>query len=710
MHLQIGGRVGNGMPRQFLAANIVATALALCACGGGGGGAASAPPPPPPPPPTPVTSLMVSPLTIDMTAALSDPAPTAAIAVQISSSSPQTVMAFIEGSFTSNGIASTSSGLANLGSAVITLFFKLPSTLGIGTYNDTVTIKACTDQACSSQFGNSPQTVSVHYTVTAAPPMLSSLSPASATAGGSPFTLTAIGTNFTAQSVVQWGGAARATTFVSATQLTAAIQAADIAVPSTVAVTVANGAAVSSPIAFSVQAPVPLVLSSVAPSVIYAGRASFTMVATGSGFTTASTVQWNGATLATTLVSPTQLRAQVPSSDVASPGTASVNVKDTSGAGSVSGAISVTIVQPLPDAVSFQITPTHSGAITFKSASFPAASTWSVDVGGQPSYALIAAGKVFVTVSINGASELIALDQATGATVWGPVLISGRANAAYENGTIFVVGGPVDTAGFMFAFDAATGQQNWSASLVGQRGFTSGPSALNGQVYTGGAGSGGTLYALNEATGAIAWTQQVSNGDDSTPAVTDDGVYVSYPCQSYDFDPLAGTALWNNNSGCEGGGGGTPVVANGMLFSPNGFATYNGTTFNAESGAVTGSYLADMPPAIGGQNGYFLQSGTLRGLTLSTNTVLWSFAGDGLLNTSPILVNQFVIVGSSSGNVYGLDATSGIVLWQVNVGAALPTGAQWSAGIPLSGLAAGDGLLVIPAGTKVTAYTLSTDP
>ena len=61
------------------------------------------------------------------------------------------------------------------------------------------------------------------------PPTISSLSPASATAGGPAFTLTVNGSNFVSGSVVQWNGSNRTTTFVSATQLTAAITAADIA-------------------------------------------------------------------------------------------------------------------------------------------------------------------------------------------------------------------------------------------------------------------------------------------------------------------------------------------------------------------------------------------------------------------------------------------------------------------------------------------------
>ena len=199
-------------------------------------------------------------------------------------------------------------------------------------------------------------------------------------------------------------------------------------------------------------------------------------------------------------------------------------------------------------------------------------------------------------------------------------------------------------------------------------------------------------------------------GGDSTPAVTADGMYLTYPCTTIDYRPATGETIWSNNTGCSGGGGGTPVVANQLLYAPNGFGTYNGSIFNAETGALAGSYVSDNPGAFTASTGYFLQSGTLRGVTLSNNTVIWSFAGDGTLVTSPIAVNQYVLVGSSSGNLYALDGATGSQVWQVTLGAGLPPGAGWGAGLPLSGLAAGDGLLVVPNGTKVTAYTLSTNP
>jgi hypothetical protein len=73
-------------------------------------------------------------------------------------------------------------------------------------------------------------------------PTISFLNPGSAIAGGSSFTLTVQGTNFTNSSVVQFNGSARVTTFVSPSQLQAAITAADIATIGVATVTVLDSA------------------------------------------------------------------------------------------------------------------------------------------------------------------------------------------------------------------------------------------------------------------------------------------------------------------------------------------------------------------------------------------------------------------------------------------------------------------------------------
>ena len=71
-------------------------------------------------------------------------------------------------------------------------------------------------------------------------PVLAAIVPNSANAGASAFTLTVNGSKFNNNAVVNWNGAKRTTTHVTAQQLTAAIAAADIATAGTVKVSVTN--------------------------------------------------------------------------------------------------------------------------------------------------------------------------------------------------------------------------------------------------------------------------------------------------------------------------------------------------------------------------------------------------------------------------------------------------------------------------------------
>ena len=72
-------------------------------------------------------------------------------------------------------------------------------------------------------------------------PTTTSINPSSATAGGAGFSLTVNGTNFVnGVSTVRWNGSDRTTAFVSSTELTATINAADIAAAGSATVTVLN--------------------------------------------------------------------------------------------------------------------------------------------------------------------------------------------------------------------------------------------------------------------------------------------------------------------------------------------------------------------------------------------------------------------------------------------------------------------------------------
>ncbi|GAB2714800.1 hypothetical protein GCM10011495_30650 [Hymenobacter frigidus] len=144
-------------------------------------------------------------------------------------------------------------------------------------------------------------------------PVISTLAPASATAGAPGFTLTVNGSGFVSGAVVSFNGTNRVTTFVSAAQLTAAVLAADVATAGPYNVIVTNpapGGGASAAAVFTVNPPPVPTLTSINPSSIVAGQAT-TVTFTGTGFVSGATVSFNGNTLATTFVNSTTLTASI---------------------------------------------------------------------------------------------------------------------------------------------------------------------------------------------------------------------------------------------------------------------------------------------------------------------------------------------------------------------------------------------------------------
>jgi len=363
-----------------------------------------------------------------------------------------------------------------------------------------------------------------------------------------------------------------------------------------------------------------------------------------------------------------------------------------------------------PDqARNYQINETHTGSITTNNLTPPLRQRWVVNFGQPISYPLIADGRVFVTVKnppITQGTTLYAINATNGAILWsfnlgGSFFWSG---SCYENGRVFALNG----SGLLRAFDAATGTVVWSRQLPGQFSFDSAPTVHQGVIYTAGAGSGGTAYAVDANTGAVLWTSSVSNGSNSSPAVTSDGVYVSYSCPNvYKLDPATGAKIWHFAPGCSGGGGKTPALYDGRLYVRDSIDT----VFDSATGTPLFNFNAKNTPAFSGNMGFFLagphtlgQFGTLQGREVTTNTHIWSFFGDNTLQSGVLVVNNYVYVGSAQGKLYAVDPATGQQVWVTQAGTSIPYVDEHNVSQPLTGFAAGEGLLVIPTSTTLVAY------
>jgi hypothetical protein len=172
--------------------------------------------------------------------------------------------------------------------------------------------------------GNVTASNSQTYTLNPVTPTTTSISPTSGTADGNGFTLTINGTGFiNGISTGRWNGSNRTTTFVSSTQITIAVTAADNAIANagtTATVTVLNtgNATPSNGQIYTLNAATPGTpsISSISPSTGVASGSGFTLTVNGADFANGvSAVQWNGSPRTTTFVNSGQITAAITASD-----------------------------------------------------------------------------------------------------------------------------------------------------------------------------------------------------------------------------------------------------------------------------------------------------------------------------------------------------------------------------------------------------------
>jgi hypothetical protein len=179
-------------------------------------------------------------------------------------------------------------------------------------------------------------------------PVLNSISPTSTTASSGDFTLTVSGANFVGSSTVQWNGSNRSTTFVSSSTITALIANSDILTVGTSSVAVVNsapGGGTSNSQTFTINNPVPTVVS-ISPASTAVGGTNFILTVSGANFVGSSIVQWNGSNRITTFVSSTQLTASISSSDLMVANTFPITVVNPAPDGGISNVQTFTVITP----------------------------------------------------------------------------------------------------------------------------------------------------------------------------------------------------------------------------------------------------------------------------------------------------------------------------------------------------------------------------
>jgi trimeric autotransporter adhesin len=191
-----------------------------------------------------------------------------------------------------------------------------------------------------------------------------SLSPTTVPAGKTTDTIiTVTGTGMIPGTGIQVNGSARATTYVSANQVSFVLPASDVSAAGRLNVTAVNPApnySVSTVATLTVATPTATpVITSLSPTSAIAGSPSFALTATGVGFTTACTLQWNNTALSTnysysTFYNPVtgayttgySLFATVPASLLTTTVSASITANCPTAVTSISNAITFNVTNP----------------------------------------------------------------------------------------------------------------------------------------------------------------------------------------------------------------------------------------------------------------------------------------------------------------------------------------------------------------------------
>lgn len=396
-----------------------------------------------------------------------------------------------------------------------------------------------------------------------------------------------------------------------------------------------------------------------------AGAAGFTLTVTGSNFVSSTVVSWNGNPHTTMFVSDTQVTADIPASDLVSPGAAKVTVVTPPVGGGTSNTLLLAVTSNVPlfayvpnegsSNVSGYTVDASSGALTPIAGPAFAAGTIPVWVTADPF------GR-FAYVSNSGSNDVSAykVDRTTGA-------LSAVAGSPFPAGT-GPISGTVDPFGAFLYVTNGTSNDLSAYSIDPATGaltpISGSPYALQGLAFFDPQGSTNTIamdpsgrflyVAVNDGTGAaviVGYTREINTG-----VLTPGPVNTEHRVTAVVVQPMGSIAL------ASGRGLSTEFSLDSFMIEPasSGFLQF-ADTFQAPfiAGAQvnpTGNFVF----VTDGQNVYVLKVDPTTGKLTQVAGSPFSEApsGAGVLGVDPS-GNFLYGTNSGSNNVTGLKIDPG---------------------------------------------------
>jgi outer membrane protein assembly factor BamB len=212
---------------------------------------------------------------------------------------------------------------------------------------------------------------------------------------------------------------------------------------------------------------------------------------------------------------------------------------------------------------------------------------WSRELGEGHSSVVVDDGRLYTMYSRGDQEFVVALEAATGKTVWEKSYAAPTTGLRLENGkgphsTPLIVSNLLFTVGVigkLQAFEKQTGKVVWSHDLYQEyggtrmgRGYSCSPLAYKNTVILTVGGAGQSLMAFDQKTGAVVWKKQDFDLSPSTPMLIkvdgQDQLVIFLADHVVGLNPDNGELLWKHPHQCDWGLNITPPLwgADNILF------------------------------------------------------------------------------------------------------------------------------------------------
>lgn len=206
------------------------------------------------------------------------------------------------------------------------------------------------------------------------------------------------------------------------------------------------------------------------------------------------------------------------------------------------------------------------------------------------------------------------------------------------------------TGVFQGAAPAKFGGVKWSFNTGGP--IVGSPAIADGTVYV--ASLGTWLYAIDQQTGTEKWKLQSRMPIASSPAVADGLVYyVASTGALAAIDVATGQLAWVFAGDFE------------RKFEAKGLHGYPGA---AQTIPDAWDVFTSSPAVANGKVYYGAGDGNVYAVNAKTGILQWKFATGDVVHASPAVAGGSVFIGSWDGNLYALDADTGTQKWVFEAG------------------------------------------